>query len=69
MLVTSWAGLLGPGSKLELALAPVQPDDPARWKPDILSAREKLGWEPEELLENRLARTVAHFQESPVDAA
>lgn len=63
MLVTSWAGLLGPGSKLELALAL------ARWKPDISSAREKLGWEPEELLENRLARTVAHFQESPVDAA
>jgi UDP-glucuronate decarboxylase len=41
---------------------PLPEDDPARRRPDISLAREKLGWEPTTPLREGLQKTVAWFR-------
>lgn len=50
-------------SKSELIHKPLPSDDPTRRKPDISLAKEKLGWEPEVLLEKGLQMTIKDFRE------
>lgn len=50
-------------SKSKLVNRPLPTDDPARRKPDISLAREKLGWEPKVTLEDGLAATIRDFDE------
>jgi dTDP-glucose 4,6-dehydratase len=50
-------------SSSEIVFEPLPVDDPARRKPDISLAREKLGWQPEIPLREGLARTAAYFAE------
>lgn len=49
------------GSKSEIVFRPLPKDDPARRRPDITLAKEKLGWEPTVPLWEGLARTIAYF--------
>ena len=48
------------GSESEIVYKPLPPDDPVRRRPDITLAKEKLGWEPKEPLEEGLMKTVAY---------
>ena len=50
------------GSRSQIDFEPLPQDDPQRRQPDITSAREKLGWEPQISLENGLAKTLPYFQ-------
>jgi dTDP-glucose 4,6-dehydratase len=45
-------------SKSRIRFLPPREDDPARRRPDITKARERLGWEPGTPLEDGLARTI-----------
>ncbi len=49
------------GSKAPLDRRPLPPDDPARRRPDIRLAREKLGWQPTIPLREGLAKTIDWF--------
>lgn len=49
------------GSKSKLVFKELPSDDPKQRQPDITIAREKLGWEPEILLENGLTKTISYF--------
>jgi len=49
-------------SSSAISCQPPRPDDPARRRPDISLARQKLGWEPTVPLETGLARTIEHFR-------
>ena len=40
---------------------PLPNDDPTRRRPDISLAKEKLGWEPEFVLDQGLERTISYF--------
>lgn len=51
------------GSKSRVEYAPLPQDDPARRRPDISLARQKLGWEPEVELRIGLQRTIADFEQ------
>ena len=51
------------GSKSRVEYAPLPQDDPARRRPDISLARQKLGWEPEVELRMGLQRTIADFEQ------
>lgn len=51
---------IGSGSKI--VNKPLPMDDPARRRPDISLAKEKLGWEPTIALDEGLKRTVAYFE-------
>ena len=50
------------GSKSSIVRRPLPADDPARRRPDISLAREKLGWEPQVPLKKGLAETIRWFQ-------
>ena len=50
---------VGKGSKI--VNRPLPMDDPARRRPDITLAREKLDWEPTVPLDEGLERTIAYF--------
>ena len=52
--------LSGSTSRIEHRDLPV--DDPRQRRPDIARARELLGWEPEVVLEDGLARTLEYFR-------
>ena len=42
---------------------PLPADDPKQRRPDISSARDKLGWEPKVQLREGLTKTIAYFRE------
>ncbi|TVY12034.1 UDP-glucuronic acid decarboxylase family protein [Paenibacillus cremeus] len=50
------------GSTSQITRKPLPKDDPARRRPDITLAGEKLGWKPTVPLEEGLKRTIAYFQ-------
>jgi dTDP-glucose 4,6-dehydratase len=52
------------GSSSEVIHRPLPEDDPARRRPDIARARAQLDWEPQVLLREGLARTIAWFREA-----
>ena len=49
------------GSRSVLEYQPLPVNDPARRRPDISLAREKLGWEPKIPLREGLKPTIAYF--------
>jgi UDP-glucuronate decarboxylase len=49
------------GNKIEIEFRPLPQDDPARRRPCIDLAMEKLNWEPEVHLSEGLAKTIAYF--------
>jgi UDP-glucuronate decarboxylase len=52
------------GSTSKLRFLPLPQDDPRQRKPDISSARDRLGWIPTILLEDGLRRTIDYFSKS-----
>ena len=50
------------GSSSKLVYKPLPKDDPTRRKPDISLAKEKLGWEPQVMLEDGLKSTIQYFK-------
>ena len=50
-------------SKSKIIFKKLPEDDPKQRRPDISSAKEKLGWEPKVELENGLKKTVEYFKE------
>lgn len=50
------------GSKSKVVYKPLPHDDPARRRPDISLARERLGWQPRTGLEEGLSRTIHYFR-------
>ncbi|MBD5607897.1 MAG: SDR family oxidoreductase [Desulfovibrio sp.] len=56
------------GSRSKIAYEPLPSDDPARRRPDISLAREKLGWEPKTKLEDGLRETIPYFRKLLDDA-
>lgn len=50
------------GSKSKLVYKPLPKDDPTRRKPNINLAKEKLGWEPQVMLEDGLKSTIEYFK-------
>jgi UDP-glucuronate decarboxylase len=55
------------GAKSKLIREPLPPDDPARRRPDITLAGQKLGWSPQVPLREGLTRTIAWFRSINVD--
>jgi UDP-glucuronate decarboxylase len=51
------------GSATDVTYLPLPQDDPKQRQPDITMARQVLGWEPETLLDEGLARTIAYFRD------
>ncbi len=51
------------GSKSRIVFKELPQDDPARRRPDIRLARERLGWEPQTKLADGLVRTIDYFRE------
>jgi nucleoside-diphosphate-sugar epimerase len=49
------------GSKSEVVFNPLPGDDPERRKPDITTARTKLGFEPKWALKDGLVKTIEYF--------
>ena len=50
------------GSKSQIVYKPLPQDDPARRRPDISLAKQKMGWEPHISLETGLGRTIEYFR-------
>ena len=50
------------GAKVKLIQQPLPADDPARRRPDITLAKEKLDWEPKIPLREGLQKTIEWFQ-------
>ena len=50
------------GSSSRIVFEPLPGDDPARRRPDISLARDRLGWEPEIPLEDGLLKTIDYFR-------
>jgi UDP-glucuronate decarboxylase len=50
------------GSKSQLVYRPLPADDPAKRRPDITLAKQRLGWEPRVKLREGLERTIAWFR-------
>lgn len=50
------------GSKSEIVFLPLPKDDPARRRPDITLARERLGWVPKISLQAGLELTIPYIQ-------
>jgi len=50
------------GARSEIILKPLPTDDPRQRKPDILLAKNMLGWEPKINLEVGLAHTIDYFE-------
>jgi UDP-glucuronate decarboxylase len=55
-------------SRSELKFLPLPPDDPARRRPDISLAREKLDWSPRTPLEEGLRNTIDWFRSIDLDS-
>jgi UDP-glucuronate decarboxylase len=55
------------GSKSQLIHRPLPADDPARRRPDISLAQEKLGWQPTVDLADGLAKTIDWFRSIELD--
>ena len=51
-----------PESRSRIAYRPLPGDDPKKRKPDILLAKELLGWEPKVPLAEGLAKTIEYFR-------
>jgi UDP-glucuronate decarboxylase len=51
------------GSTSKMVFEPLRGDDPAKRRPDISLARDRLGWEPEIPLEDGLLKTIDYFRE------
>jgi UDP-glucuronate decarboxylase len=51
-----------PGTGSKLVFRPLPSDDPKQRKPDILLAKELLGWEPKVPLAEGLAKTISYFK-------
>jgi UDP-glucuronate decarboxylase len=51
------------GSRSRVERRPLPSDDPARRRPDITLAKEKLSWEPTVPLEEGLRQTIDYFRE------
>lgn len=49
------------GSSSDIVLKPLPKDDPKPRKPDISLAKQLLNWEPQVMLEQGLAHTIAYF--------
>ena len=49
-------------SKSKLIYCPLPGDDPTKRRPDISLAKEKLGWQPEIMLEEGLVKTIEYFR-------
>jgi len=52
------------GSRSELVLRPLPPDDPRQRQPDIALARSLLGWQPKVALQDGLMETIGYFRHS-----
>jgi UDP-glucuronate decarboxylase len=52
------------GGKSKLKYLPALEDDPMQRQPDILLAKEKLGWTPKVALEDGLKATLAYFRKT-----
>jgi UDP-glucuronate decarboxylase len=50
------------GSRVEMQLQPLPPDDPRQRQPDITKARQLLAWQPSTKLADGLEPTVAYFR-------
>ena len=50
------------GSRSELIFQPLPSDDPTRRRPDIELAEDRLGWQPEIMLQEGLTRTIEWFR-------
>jgi len=50
------------GSNVELVHQPALPDDPAKRRPDVTLAKERLGWAPRVELREGLERTIEWFR-------
>jgi UDP-glucuronate decarboxylase len=50
------------GSKSKLVRRPLPPDDPAKRRPDITLARQRLNWQPTVPLREGLAKTIDWFK-------
>lgn len=51
------------GSKSELKYLPLPSDDPKQRQPDIELAQKILGWQPQVILKDGLARTIPYFEQ------
>ena len=49
-------------SKSEIKFLPKSQDDPSQRRPDITTAKDKLGWQPKVTVEQGLKRTIEYFQ-------
>ena len=50
-------------SKSKIVFKPLPLDDPEQRQPDITMAKEKLGWEPKNNLEEGLMKTIGYFED------
>ncbi|MBL7086318.1 MAG: SDR family oxidoreductase, partial [Candidatus Cloacimonetes bacterium] len=50
-------------SKSKIVLKPLPLDDPEQRQPDITLAKEKLGWEPNNKLDEGLRKTIGYFED------
>ena len=50
------------GSRSRIVFRPLPQDDPRQRRPDITTARQRLGWEPHISLDEGLRKTVSSFQ-------
>jgi UDP-glucuronate decarboxylase len=50
------------GTKSEIRKLPASQDDPQQRRPDITTAKERLGWEPVIKVEDGLKKTIEYFQ-------
>ncbi len=50
------------GSKSELIYLPLPSDDPKQRQPNIELAKDTLGWQPQVMLKDGLARTIPYFE-------
>ena len=57
------------GSKSRIVFADLPVDDPARRRPDITVAQEKLNWEPTVQLTEGLKQTITYFDKLLTQAA
>jgi len=55
------------GNHSEIKFAALPQDDPVRRRPDITRAREWLGWKPEVVLKEGLAKTIEYFDSVMAD--
>jgi UDP-glucuronate decarboxylase len=62
MLQLAEAVIAKTGSTAGIIHRPLPQDDPARRRPDITMARERLGWEPVTDLDSGLDQTIAYFR-------